>query len=65
MIFWSNLTDEEADEYMRLQLVVRPWVAWASTRPDKRGPEPTRPYDHELARVELLARKGWGCLTPS
>ncbi len=54
MIFWSNLTDEEADEYMRLQLVVR-----------KRGPEPTRPYDHELARVELLARKGWGCLTPS
>ena len=67
MLFWGNFTNEEADRYHFLQVLIAPWIAWASLSKTKKADptiiEPYKPSDAELLEVEFLAMKGWGMLT--
>jgi len=66
-MFWEELTDEEADEYIRLNKKVKPWLQWQHMSKKElrealeRGEtEPTTPPDEHFLRIEQIARKGWG-----
>jgi hypothetical protein len=62
-MFWNNLSPAEADEYRRLTIPIKLWVAyWAMKERERPLYPPKQPSDQDFITHELLAMKGWGMI---